>query len=389
MSRSNQEKDGLERRDGPPFARRAAWAQTSSYARSPDYAGLREPRAPEGDEQGEPRDEVLLDGRRQPREARSTWAMGSARSIAPLAIFVPPLRDLHLLRETHRVRIRTHVLVRPSSCLALRSETWNVYSRSGSSREAFVINNCHRRLGDLRVCWYERSNRPASERRERRDGGDECTGPQGVTGATGPAGPTGAVGPSGLNGHDGTTGATGNEATGPQGPIGPSGVNSPLVFGPYGNTGQLPSPCGDNWANDTYTTTFIVTPRVNGSFDVTELFQGTFVTIAGSHSPHPTSCTFGEGAVPQKGGVEGTWYGDYVWTVPPGADFNFTATLPATEYTWQGFFKAFFGITMPPPWGANNDGAWQTHYATPNNGSFNNTDHGTTGNIWAGLRREG
>jgi hypothetical protein len=204
-----------------------------------------------------------------------------------------------------------------------------------------------------------------------------ATGPQGVTGATGPAGPTGAVGPSG------TTGATGNEGpTGPQGPIGPSGVNSPLVFGPYDNTGQLPSPCGDNWANDTYTTTFIVTPRVNQTFDVTALFQGTFVTIAGSHSPHPTSCTFGEGAVPQKGGVDGTWYGDYVWTVLPGADFNFTATLPATEYTWQGFFKAFFGITMPPPWGANNDGAWQTHYTTPNNGSFNNTDHGTTGNIF-------
>ena len=196
------------------------------------------------------------------------------------------------------------------------------------------------------------------------------TGPQGPAGPAGLAGPPGPAGPAGASGRQGVAGPAG--ATGAQGlagatgPAGANGVGSPLVFGPYDSGSADSSVCGNNWANDTYTRTYIVTPQANGSFSVTELFNGTFVTLAGFS---PNDC-----AVTIPAGITGQFYGNEAFTIPIGADFNFTATCPA-GCTGTQFVATFFNTTFPSGY------AWQFHYTTPANGSWNNTDHGNTGNI--------
>ena len=99
---------------------------------------------------------------------------------------------------------------------------------------------------------------------------------------------------------------------------------------------------------------------------MTELFNGTFVTLAGFS---PNDC-----AVTIPAGITGQFYGNEAFTIPIGADFNFTATCPA-GCTGTEFVTAFFNTTFPASY------AWQFHYTTPANGSWNNTDHGNTGNI--------
>jgi Collagen triple helix repeat (20 copies) len=198
----------------------------------------------------------------------------------------------------------------------------------------------------------------------------------GPAGATGPVGPVGAKGDKGDKGDAGTPGAKGDAGTpgakGDTGATGASGVTSPLVFGPYANTGDPSdsSICGNNWANDTFTRTFIVTPQVDGSFDVTELNQGTFVTLAGA-SPNDCGVTIAAGAT-------GTWYGDWVFTIPAGdhANFNFAE---GSGGTGTEFVHSHFGAGTDFP----SDYAWQFHYKsdTPSGGSWDNTDHGNTGNI--------
>ncbi|HEV2062954.1 MAG TPA: hypothetical protein VGS00_00200 [Thermoanaerobaculia bacterium] len=175
--------------------------------------------------------------------------------------------------------------------------------------------------------------------------------------ATGATGPTGPIGPTG--------------ATGATGPTGASGVNSPFVFGPYSSTTSPDSSTCGNWANDTFTRTYIVTPLNTlpgfiGTFSVTELLKGTFVTVGGVS---PEACA------PLAAGIVGTFYGQFVSTVGPPADFNFTATCPA-DCTSLQFMTAFFNGAPDPP-----EFAWQFHYTAPGHGTWNTTDHGNTGDI--------
>jgi hypothetical protein len=187
----------------------------------------------------------------------------------------------------------------------------------------------------------------------------------------GPAGPAGAPGAPGARGPAGAPGAPGAP--------GASGVDNPLVYGPYSTTGDLDSNvCGGNWATDTLTRTFIVTPQSNGNFEVTELFKGTFVTIAGQAEPNDTGCT-----TSQVGGVHGTFYGDYALVTPAPADFNPYATCaPSTtppsevdQCTTTSFFADFFNAPFPSTY------AWEFYYNAPGHGSWANTDHGNTGEI--------
>jgi hypothetical protein len=198
-------------------------------------------------------------------------------------------------------------------------------------------------------------------------------GPQGPAGPTGATGAAGATGATGAKGDTGTTGPAGQAgAKGDTGATGASGVTSPLVFGPYANTGDPgdSSICGNNWANDTFTRTFIVTPQVDGSFDVTELNQGTFVTLAGA-SPNDCGVTIAAGAT-------GTWYGDWVFTIPATdhANFNFAE---GSGGTGTEFVHSHFGAGTDFP----SDYAWQFHYKsdTPSGGSWDNTQWENTGNI--------
>jgi hypothetical protein len=137
--------------------------------------------------------------------------------------------------------------------------------------------------------------------------------------------------------------------------------------------------CGDDWATDTYTRTYTVTPHTNGSFDVTELYRGTFTTLAGNTPDYTTGTTCGALAA----GITGTFYGSYAITVSASADFNFTATCQSGCTTNQ-FFSTFFAKSAT--WfsdGGARDYAWQFYYnsTTPSNGSWKNTDHGNSGNI--------
>ena len=95
--------------------------------------------------------------------------------------------------------------------------------------------------------------------------------------------------------------------------------------------------CGNNWATDSFTRTYIVSPQSNGSFDVTELFKGTFVTSAGFS---PNDCS-----VQIAAGITGTMYGEYVLNVAAPADFNPYATC-TTECDTSDFFSTFFNTSM-------------------------------------------
>jgi hypothetical protein len=220
-------------------------------------------------------------------------------------------------------------------------------------------------------------------------GAPGATGPQGLTGLTGATGPqgvagaAGATGPQGLNGLTGATGpqgATGSQGT--PGTNGTNGVNSALVFGPYPSSSQDTSGCPQTgglpvdsdgaviWADDTFTRTYIVKPNSDGTFDVTELFDGTFVTL---NSSTPVGTTSNCSTL-LNAGIAGQFYGDYAIKTPAGLNFNFKGTCPA-GCTGSQFFSTFFGTTFP------NSYAWQFHYATSSNGSWDNTDHGNTGDL--------
>jgi hypothetical protein len=203
--------------------------------------------------------------------------------------------------------------------------------------------------------------------------------------ANGEQGPTG---PQGPQGPEGDTGATG--AQGPTGPRGPSGVDSPLVYTFSGTSGPDSGDCGNNWATDTYDATFIVEPEVDGSFTITKIVKGTFVTIAGTSEPNPSACPGGL----QTGGVTGTFYGTESWSVPApsstqSADFDPYASCgaacsPTTSNTSsndaqdQAFESAFFpGATYN---GVTN---YDFVYHTASNGDWvdSNTPDNNQGNI--------
>jgi hypothetical protein len=143
-----------------------------------------------------------------------------------------------------------------------------------------------------------------------------------------------------------------------------------LVFGPYGSGSPDSGNCGNNWANDTFSRTYIVTPIADGSFQVTELVKGNFKTVAGPSPNGAPGCT-----TSIRAGIDGQMYGDFAFLVPAGADFDFTAKC-SDGCPGALFFSTFFNLTAAP-----STYAWQFHYRTDHNGSWDNTDHGNTGDI--------
>jgi hypothetical protein len=211
-------------------------------------------------------------------------------------------------------------------------------------------------------------------------------GPQGVTGAQGapgqPGNPgaTGAQGVQGQQGQQGTQGPQGQQGTqGPQGPKGDqgaSGVNSPLVYTYAANVGPDSGDCGNAWATDSYSRTFVVEPQANGSFTVFETVSGSFLTMTGVAEPNPADCATSS----QTGDVDGNFEGSESWTVPApaageSADFDPTATcsLCSAQTTTESsndqgnlaFETAFFpGSTYN---GVTN---YDFVYTTPHSGSW-------------------
>jgi hypothetical protein len=98
---------------------------------------------------------------------------------------------------------------------------------------------------------------------------------------------------------------------------------------------------------------------------VTELFNGTFVTNGG------------EGVTPNcqslNAGIEGQFVGDEVFTVPTPVGFN-PAAAGAVSNTGD-FFKVFFNASVPGSY------AWQFHYITTSNGTWDNADASGGGNV--------
>jgi hypothetical protein len=172
-------------------------------------------------------------------------------------------------------------------------------------------------------------------------GAQGATGAQGVTGAAGPTGPAGPQGPTGAAST--VVGPAG--ATGPQGAAGTPGTpgaNSPLVYGPYTSASTFPDegyPSYEVWANDTLTWEYVVTPQVDGSFDVTQLTKGSFAAIPGQKLP----CG-GTVAVPASG-LNGTIYEDFVYKVPEASNFNAYATVNPSNAGHTAFIHAVFGST--------------------------------------------
>ena len=106
-------------------------------------------------------------------------------------------------------------------------------------------------------------------------------GKQGAKGAKGAKGATGAQGPKGDTGAKGATG--------------PSGINSPLVYSFAAAIGPDTGACSDSgsgagWATDTFDATFVVAMQPDGSYVLTKVVKGTFVTRAGVSQPNPSDC---------------------------------------------------------------------------------------------------
>jgi hypothetical protein len=224
--------------------------------------------------------------------------------------------------------------------------------------------------GVIHACYWVKSHPAGQEGQLRiidKAKGQHCTKHEAAL-AWNHTGPQGAVGPQGPKGDTGATG-----------PAGPSGVNSPLVFGPYSNPSDADSGiCSDNntsgnpgWATDSLQYTYVVSPQSDGSFDVTKMFTGTFVTT-GSSSPNNCSITI-------PSGITGTMYGDEVFTIPaqgPSASAAFDPEATCTSLcTGSDFVAAFFpGASFPASY------SWQFDYATANS-SWTNADYGNIGNI--------
>jgi len=188
------------------------------------------------------------------------------------------------------------------------------------------------------------------------------------------------TGPQGLQGPQGLTGPQGPKGdTGARGIQGPSGANSPLVFGPYSNPSDADSGiCADNntsgnpgWATDSLSYTYVVSPQSDGSFVVTKMFKGTFVTT-GSSTPNDCSKSL-------AAGIHGTIYGDEVFTIPnqgAGASAAFDPAATCTSLCGgDDFVAAFFpGSTFPGTY------SWQFYYDTASS-HWTNADYGNSGNI--------
>ena len=141
-----------------------------------------------------------------------------------------------------------------------------------------------------------------------------------------------------------------------------------------------PGTCGNNWATDTYSSTYRVEPQPNGSFAVSKIVTGTFVTIAGQS---PAACgTGGTSTNTVNAGDTGTFYGTESWSVRSpvtgAADFNPTAACGAacSPMTTSGSSSeaqnsAFEGAFFP---GSD----YATDIAAGENFDFVYTSHGDT-----------
>jgi hypothetical protein len=212
-------------------------------------------------------------------------------------------------------------------------------------------------------------------------GAQGATGAQGAQGQAGNTGATGAQGQQGQQGQQGDQGPQGNQGNqgdqGQPGLQGPSGVNSPLVYTYNGSVGPDSGTCGNDWATDTYSRTFVVEPQADGSFTVFETVGGTFVTTAGMSQPDPASCP----GTSQTGGVNGNFYGSESWTVPApasgqSADFDPNAncsgcsaqTTGSTSSNDQG--NAAFQAAFFPGSTYNGAANYDFVYTTAANGSW-------------------
>jgi Collagen triple helix repeat (20 copies) len=218
-------------------------------------------------------------------------------------------------------------------------------------------------------------------------------GQPGNTGATGPQGQQGNQGAQGLPGQQGLKGDQGDQGSqglkgdqgdqglkgdkGDKGDQGASGVNSPLVYTYAANVGPDSGDCGNAWATDSYSRTFVVSPQADGSFTVFETVGGSFVTLAGVSEPNPADCATDS----QTGDVNGNFYGSESWTVPApaagqSADFNPTAacsdcsaqTTGSTSSNDQG--NAAFQAAFFPGSTYNGVTNYDFVYTTPANGSW-------------------
>jgi hypothetical protein len=119
----------------------------------------------------------------------------------------------------------------------------------------------------------------------------------------------------------------------------------------------------------------MITPKSDGSFDVTVLVKGTFETHAGAKQPGAEPCG------PEiTGNIPGTFYGDLVIPVPAEAEFNpyasYSSTNPSLLESSKEFMQAYFGTSSLGEY------AWQFHYeAEEGKQKWDNTKHGNKGNI--------
>ena len=200
-------------------------------------------------------------------------------------------------------------------------------------------------------------------------------GKQGAKGATGRPGPKGDPGAPGAKGDTGATGA--------------SGINSPLVYSFAGaigpDTGACPdSGSGAGWATDAFDSTYVVATQPDGSYVLTKVVKGTFITRAGVSQPNPPDCNT---APKQTGGVTGTLYGSMTVTVPANSGFDPFASCgaPCSPHTTvtsanvaqnDAFVAAFF------PTGVSGTlTGYDLTYDAGAHGHMQQNFNGATGNI--------
>ncbi len=80
---------------------------------------------------------------------------------------------------------------------------------------------------------------------------------------------------------------------------------------------------------DTFDATYVVAMQPDGSYVLTKVVKGTFVTRAGVSQPNPPTADCDTAASRQTGGVTGTFYGAMSVTVPANSGFNAFASCGA------------------------------------------------------------
>jgi hypothetical protein len=195
------------------------------------------------------------------------------------------------------------------------------------------------------------------------------------------------VGKQGAKGAKGAAGSPGPK--GDPGAKGASGINSPLVYSFAGATGPDTGACSDSgsgagWATDTFDSTYVVATQPDGSYVLTKVVKGTFVTRAGVSQPNPVDCNT---APKQTGGVTGTFYGLITVTVPANSGFDPFASCgaPCSPHTTvtsanvaqnDAFVAAFF------PTGVSGTlTGYDLTYDAGANGHMQQNFNGATGNI--------